>query len=139
MIPKAVKRLAPRPKVDTTGKPKAQKITKPSGSFRRLVIDGEAPDEFNFVVAAVLREVPIPVLTELAGIDGVEQIGRGSPHLFIAEGTEVWQRNLLYRRLREKEESDRRMGRLGEVPKLAHRWGQLSALPLPKLREALGE
>jgi hypothetical protein len=68
-----------------------------------------AADEPRFGQAHSQREVAIPALPFLAGIQHVEQIGAGAPHPAPGMGAEIRDRKWLFRRLGQEQIADRNM------------------------------
>lgn len=104
-----------------------------------IIAGAGGTDEVERRLMHAPRELPIPVLTLLAQVDGVQQVGARVADVRVGDGAEVRNRNPLYRWFREKQKTDGGVGGLREGFELLERWLDFTALPGFQLPEASRE
>jgi hypothetical protein len=90
-------------------------------------------------LALDIGELPAPLLTLLAEVDGVEQAGAGPFKTRASPGAEVRDRNALLGRFRKEEETYRHVRRLRKLLDLPERRNNLAAFPLFQLGKTPGQ
>ena len=100
------------------------------------VRESRAADESRLGHAHCQREIAIPALPFLAGVEHVEQFGAGTPQPASVMGAEIrdWQR--LFRRLGQEQIADGHMDGLRERFQLLECGLRFAGFPFAKLREA---
>src|SRR5208282_1574824 len=98
-----------------------------------------AADEPNLRLARCQRELPIPALPFLAGIEHVEQVGTGSQHGPPLHRPEIWDRERFFGRVLQEQITDGDMDRASEGIQLLEGRRRFASLPGVKLGETMKE
>jgi hypothetical protein len=86
-----------------------------SGCIIDVDIEAEAAYELYSATTVRLGELPVPVLALFAGVDRVPKTRSQLTHGVVAQHPKVRDRQLFFRQLDEKEESDRGAGGLSVI------------------------
>ena len=117
------------------GQIEAERLAHPGRNGLRRRLDRYAADEPHLRLLRDPREVAVPALPFLAGIDGVQKVRARLPHGPPGEGAEVRDGHGFLRRLGEEQVADRHMDGTGERLHLLQGGLRLAGLPFRQLLE----